>query len=225
MKATEFEYHHQTLLHFLLVGFAVSTYFLNPDDIVWALVRHHSNSAFLERIAFGGGALLFLGCAALETWAGAYPAPGTPSAGPLLSCDGPYRYVQYPLRLSRFVFALALGLLLPLPGTITLIGGEALLLFRLFVRDHESATAEPWRQYCSAVPRMFPSLHPNLPVRGADAKWGEAFRRAVSKWGLAVSMIVFALTLQDRIAEIGAGVSCLTWLAVNFPRPLRSRDS
>jgi hypothetical protein len=159
MRATNFEYRHQTLLHLLVVGLALLTYMINPDDIVWALVRHHSNSAFLERIAFGAGALMVLGSAVLETWASAYP----------------YRLVQYPLRLSRLLFALALGLLVPLSGAIILVIGEATLVFRLFVRDRQSATPEDWWQYSSTVPR----------------RSSAAFRKAASKWGLAASMVVF----------------------------------
>jgi hypothetical protein len=78
MQATDFEYRHQTLLHLLLVGLAVSAYFLNPDDIVWALVR----------VGRPG------------------PAQGLP-----IRCCSP--------------FALVLGLLVPLAGTIVIIGGEA----------------------------------------------------------------------------------------------------
>jgi hypothetical protein len=70
----------------------------------------------------------------------------------------------------------------------------------LFIRDHDSAGVAGFR------------------VRGAEATWGEAFRRAASKWGLAASMIVFTVTLKDRVAEIGGGISFLVWLALNFPR-------
>jgi hypothetical protein len=105
MKATDFEYRHQTLLHLLVVGLGVSTYFLSRDDIVWALVRHHSNSRFLEQAAFGVGTLMLLGCAVLETWASAYPQPVI-------------------LLLSRPLFALVLGLLVPLPGTIVSWAGR-----------------------------------------------------------------------------------------------------
>jgi protein-S-isoprenylcysteine O-methyltransferase Ste14 len=225
MKATYFEYHHQTLLHLLLVGLAVATYFLDQDDIVWASVRHHTNSAFLEQVAFGVGTLILLICAALETWASAYPLPAVPSFGHVISCDGPYRYLQYPLLLSRLLFALVLGLLVPLPGTILLIGGEALLAFRLVVRDRDSLGADRWQEYRAAVPLMIPALHPRFPLRGVEASWGEAFRWAASKWGLTASMIVFTLTLRDRIAEIGGGISFLIWLALNFSRVVGSHDS
>lgn len=174
MKATDFEYRHQTLLHSLLVGAAVSTYFLNPDDIVWALVRHHTNSAFLEQATFGAGTLLLLASAVLETWASAYAQP-----------------LQHPLLLSRLLFALVLGLLVPLPGTILIVAGEAVLVFRLLVRDRYSATAAP----------------------AAEAKWGAGLGWAAAKWGFLASMIVFTWTRRDRIAEIGGAISFLVWLA------------
>jgi hypothetical protein len=190
MKATDFEYRHQTLFHLLVVGLGVSTYFLSRDDIVWALVRHHSNSRFLEQAAFGVGTLMMLGCAALETWACAHPQPVV-------------------LLLSRLLFALVLGLLVPLPGTIVIVGGEALLVLRLFVRGEGRATPERWQ---------------DRPP-GAPAAWGEAFRRAASKWGLTASMILFTWTLKDSVAEIGGGISVLLWITLNFPRLMRSQDA
>jgi hypothetical protein len=192
MQATDFEYRHQTLLHLLLVGLALAAYFLYPDDIVWAAVRHHSNRAFLEQAAFAVGTLMLLACAVLETWANARAKP-----------DGAYRYLPYPLLLGRLLFALALGLLLPLAGTIVLIGGEGLLVSRLVIGNRGQ---------------------PRLPVQGGDPQWGEAFRWTAAKWGLLASMIVFTWTLQDRIAEIGAGASFLLWLALNRSRLIRRHD-
>jgi hypothetical protein len=187
MKATRFEYRHQTLLHILLVGLALLSYLVQPDDIVWALVRYHSNSALLERIVFGIGAIMILSSAALDTWANAYP----PAA-------------HYPLRLARLLLASALGLLLPLSGALTLVAGEVILVFRLFLRDRESAAAQ----------HLEPSVRPDFPVRRVSGAWEAAFRTAASKWGLAASMIAFTVTLQDRIAEIGAALSFLVWLAL-----------
>jgi hypothetical protein len=186
MKASDFESRHQTLLHLLLVGAAVGTYFLYPDDIVWAAVRYHTNSALLEQITFGVGTLLLLGCSLVETWAEARGG------------------LRYPLLLSRLLFALVVGLLVPLAGTIILVGGEAFLVVRLFIRYRES---------------------PRLPVQGSNPNWGMAFRRAASKWGLTASMMVFTFTLRDRIAEIGAAASVLIWLALNFTGLARSHDS
>lgn len=39
MKATDFEYRHQTLFHLLVVAVSFLTYSIDRDDIVWALVR------------------------------------------------------------------------------------------------------------------------------------------------------------------------------------------
>jgi hypothetical protein len=60
MKATRFEYRHQTLLHLLLVGLSLLTYLV--DRVDW------------ERSVFGVGALLLVAAAALETWTARAPA-------------------------------------------------------------------------------------------------------------------------------------------------------
>ena len=47
MRTTKFELHHQTLLHLLVIGLALLTYLINPDDIVWSIVHLHANAALL----------------------------------------------------------------------------------------------------------------------------------------------------------------------------------
>lgn len=186
-KASDFEYRYQTLLHLLMVGLAVSTYFLTRDDIVWALVRRHSNSAILEQLTFGAGTLLLLSCAVLETWAHAHAVSSIPA-----------------LLTARLLFALVLGLLVPLPGTIVILAGEAFLALRLFLRDRDR----------------------NPSGRPSDAHWGLAIRQSAAKWGFAASMIAFTLTLRDSIAELGGALSFLVWVALNFwPWRLRTTAS
>jgi len=129
-------------------------------------------------LVFGAGALILLASAVLETWANAYSA-------------------RLPKRLARILLALGVGQLLPLPGLMVLLAGEAILMLRLYLRDRESA----------AVSR---------PATGRP--WGPAFRSAASKWGLALSMMVFAWTLQDRIAEAGAAISVVVWAILNLQR-------
>lgn len=204
MRASDFEYRHQMLLHILLVGAALLAYVFSPDDIVWALVRHHANGRSLERRVFGIGAIMLLGSAALETWA-AYTQRQLSS--------GSTRSAQLPFRSARLLLAFALGLLLPLPGTILLLSGELILVLRLILRDRATLDA---RENGS------PTAQTSQGVRQANGAWGAAFRAAASKWGLAGSMIVFTLTLQDRIAEIGAAGSFILWLILNFRRPSRS---
>jgi hypothetical protein len=38
-------------------------------------------------------------------------------------------------------------------------------------------------------------------------------------------MILFSWTLKDSVAEIGGGISVLLWIALNFPRLMRSQDA
>ena len=176
--ATDFESRHRTLLHLLLVGLALMTYLFSPDDIVWALVRHHSDAHSLERMAFAVGAIVMLGSAALETWTTAFPVVN----GQLL---------------ARLLAAVALGLLLPPSGAMILLCGEALLISRLLLRNRKKGIAQSAQQDSSVA-------------------WKSGFRNAASKWGLAASMLLLALTLQDRIAEIAAALSFLLWAAWNL---------
>lgn len=201
MKATDFEYRHQNLFHLLLVGLALLTYLVNPDDIVWALVRRHSNRASLERIAFAAGTFVMISSAVLETWGAARAQLSAPALDDRRSSNS----AHWPLRLSRLLLASALGLLLPWSGALVLIAGEAVLVFRLVLRDRENAApAEPIRT----------SSH-----HDAKTAWGRGFRTALSKWGLAISMVLFTLTLQDRIVELGCAISFLAWLAVQIRLP------
>ena len=155
MKATQFEYRHQTLLHLLLVGLSLSTYWLNPDDVVWAAVRGHSDRALLERLVFGAGAFMLLGSALLETWGNAYQA-------------------RYPKRWARILLVLAVGQLLPLSGFVILFAGELLLMVRLVLRDR-SAAAPPARLSADAWGPAF---------RAAASKWGLAISMIVFAWTL-----------------------------------------
>jgi protein-S-isoprenylcysteine O-methyltransferase Ste14 len=226
MKATDFEYRHQVLLHLLVVGMAFLTYAFQPDDIVWALVkRHGADRALLERLIFGIGALMAAGSAMLLTWASAYRNPASTDGVSFLSCDGPYRHLQHPLHLGRLLFALGIGMLAPAWGTLVLLMGETFLVMRLIARGDEGTEPESefLRQYRARVPRFWPARHPYFPPQGLGADWKQAVCEQASKWGLAATMVVFTLTLQDRLAETLAGLSFLLWAALNLPHYLRSR--
>src|SRR5271157_2696916 len=159
MKARDFEVRHQTLLHLLVVGAALLTYSFQPDDIVWALVKGHTDRALLERLVFGAGTLLIFSAAAFDTWARVYAVSR--------------RYF------GRMIFALGIGLLTPASGTAILLLGEGVLILRLLGRDQ-------------------PGIAP--VSRQIGGNWGDALRQESSKWGLALTMVVFTFTLKDRIA-------------------------
>lgn len=218
MKATEFEYRHQTLLHFLVVGAAFLAYALQPDDIVWAFVKHHTtNRALLERLVFGTGTLMILGSAAFQTWATAYRIPRDDTSNRELSCDESYRHVQHAFYFGRLLFALGLVLLAPISGTAILLLGENILVLRL--TNRESLGSESRSEYVSHVP----SHSPRFSENGIRVNWTSALRSETSKWGLAVTMLVLTVTLRDRVAEILAAAGFLLWAALNWPELARDR--
>lgn len=217
LKAIEFEYRRQTLLHLLLVGAAFLTYVAQPDDIVWAFVKHHSiYRALLERLVFGTGTLMILSSAALQTWANAYrlPQASTSNQPPR---DESYRQVQHAFYFGRLLFALGLGLLAPISGTAILLLGEIILVLRL--TNREGLWSES-RSDCLSGALSY-SSHSSSPRSGVRVNWRSALRREISKWGLAVTMIIFTVTLRDRVAEILAGASFLLWAALNWPELVR----
>jgi len=52
MRATDFEYHQQTLVHQLVIGGAFLAYVFQPDGVVWWLVKNRPAPHVLERALF-----------------------------------------------------------------------------------------------------------------------------------------------------------------------------
>jgi hypothetical protein len=201
MRATDFEYRHQTLLHLLTVGLAFLTYVVAPDDIVWALVKLHTTyQALLERLVFATGALMIVSAALLETWASAYREGVAANPSALRAHSGAGRYQQYPLYFGRILFALGLGQLAPALGAVILLAGEMVLILRLLAREHPGAS---FRQYRWQSLRFLTWFPPRPSAGGTGADWGKALRQQAGQWGLAMTMIVFTLTLRDRVRNHG----------------------
>jgi hypothetical protein len=177
MKATDFEYRHQIQIHNLLILAGVLTYLIDPDDIVWRFVRYSSAPRLWERALFIIATVLIAIGAILCTRARAF-----------------HRH-HY---LGELVFALGFGSLLPIPGFIILVVGEAVRLFRLARRE------------------------PQQPSPAPAPAWGQAFRREAVKWGIVITMLVFVTTLKDRHADILAVSSFLIGLLLNAPLFRRS---
>ncbi|MGA2430442.1 MAG: hypothetical protein ABSH13_18230 [Candidatus Acidiferrum sp.] len=210
MKATDFEYRHQAPIHLLLVGVAFLTYLIDRDDIVWALVRAQSHPRLLERLLFAI-ATVFIGAATvIRTWAGAYPDHSKSELGSATRRDGPHRYLRHPRQLGTLLYSIGLGFLAPLPGFLFLVAAEAMVAVRLIRREEASHCTEVARP---ASANETQSLAPRQPVLGRT--WKESLRQESAKWGLFLTMIVFTLLLQDRVAEVLAGVSFLVWVVLN----------
>jgi hypothetical protein len=92
---------------------------------------------------------------------------------------------------GEFLYAIGLGSLMPLSGFIILVAGESLRILRLMRRQTDDQEK-------------------------FDSSWGKAFRNEATKWGILVTMIVFAITLKDRVAEVLAAASFLVGLLFNL---------
>jgi hypothetical protein len=217
MRATDFEVRNQTLLHLLVLAAALLTYSFQRDDIVWAAVKGHAERRLLERIVFGVGTLLIFASAALLTWARASIGRTASSAKSM----GQLAFLQRSPYLGRILFALGIGLLAPASGTAILLAGESILVLRLLGRDRESASLPAANKDAARSQDLTP--HP--PLSKQPGKWRDALRQESSKWGLAITMVLFTLTLRDRLAEILGAASLLLWVTLNLPDFFRSRGS
>jgi hypothetical protein len=132
MKATSFEFRHQTLVHQLIFGAGFLTYLIDRDDIVWRFVRNTSTPRLWERSLFVAATILIAIGAALCTHARAFRRP------------------TYP---GELLYAIGLGSLLPLPGFIILIAGESLRISRLIGRENDQPTPPPASTWSHAFRR------------------------------------------------------------------------
>ena len=113
MKATSFEFRHQTLLRQLLIAAALTTYLFDPDDIVWRFVKESRSRTALEHGLFLIATLTICAGATLCTRAAAASQPQ------------PEQYI------GELLFAIGLGSLFPLSGFVLLVAGETIRILRL----------------------------------------------------------------------------------------------
>jgi len=196
IRATQFEYRHPILVHQLIVAAAFGTYFIQRDDIVWQLIKNTGeHTVFLERILFAIATLMVGAAAILCTGFGGVrqSLPGHPD---LMTSEN-RRRAQYG---SELLYAVGLGSLAPLSGFIILVAGEALRVFRLMGRNRELSRA-------GVLPRI---------AVGPDQRGWQELRGEFAKWGIFLTMLVFTITLKDRVAEVLASVVFLIAIGLNF---------
>ena len=191
MKATDFEYRHQTLLHQLIVGAAFLTYLIDREDVVWRFVKDTATPRGPERFIFIVATVLIALGAGLCTRAHVRRRPKTGRASEARIFRGHPRY------LGELCYAIGLGSLVPTAGFVLLVGGEALRVFRLIRREQNS--------------QQPPS------AEETNRSWRQAFRLEAAKWGILVTLIVFVITLEDRYAEFLAVASFLVGTFLNLP--------
>ena len=219
MKAAEFEFRHRSILNLIHFWIAFQLYSVDHINIVWAFVHwNNPRGASVARIVFGFAALLLGLAAAVRTWAAAYLRSEVVHDLTLhteaLVADGPYRYVRNPLYLGTFLLSVGLGVLASRSGFVLLTVGAAIRILRLIGREEaelEKQQGGRFREYCRRVPRIFPSFGASIPAAGLKPQWGQAFRGEAFMWGFFLTMVGFTITLEDRVAEMLAGVTLALW--------------
>jgi len=195
MNATEFEIRHRKLLHQLLVAAAFVPYLYDREDIVWRFVKSSSAPHELERILFLAATLAVAAGAVLCTWSrGRRKVESEAEILPTGQIGG--TQVGVTQALGEILYAAGLGSLFPLSGFLILVIGEIFRVLRLGLRFPAPAT---------------------VPCTPAEKTWRVAFRKEAVKWGILITMIVFVITLIDRVAEYLAAASFLVGLLLNLP--------
>jgi hypothetical protein len=95
---------------------------------------------------------------------------------------------------GEWLYAIGLSTLAPLWGSVVLVAGESLRILRLDLAHPQSAQG----QRASKLPNL-----------------RRALRRQATKWGVHLTMVVFSITLVDRVADYGIIASIALGAALN----------
>lgn len=233
MRATNWEFRNRALVFGLILAFAFQFYFLDHHNAAEALAEPlaatlGANSDLIVRALFALGALLVVVAALLRTWASAYLGAEVVYAAHVKSAslvaDGPYRHVRNPLYFANVLMAVGMGALASRTGFFVLFGLMVVFCYRLILREEAELSAAQgghYRQYREAVPRLWPSLRARVASAGGRANWASGFKAEFWYWGLALALVVFAITLRTLFffLILGASLGCF-WLFTS----LRKRE-
>src|SRR5271166_2199536 len=158
------------------------------------------------RLMFAVAALFAIAAALVRTWGTAHLNSEVMIAMRVqtsrLVADGPYRYVRNPLYFGNILLAVGFGLMASHIGFFILVLGMILFCYRLILREEAGIVAshgDSYGAYCAAVPRLLPALRPRLPQAGGVPNWRDGVLGEVFMWVMAVSVIAFAITLNQTI--------------------------
>ncbi len=163
-------------------------------------------------VIFAIAAAFCIAAAALRTWGTGYLNSSVMVDMRLhttrLVADGPYRFVRNPLYLGNIFLSIGFGLMSSRIGFFILVLGMLFFDYRLIMREEAGILAsqgDSYRAYCAAVPRLFPSLIPRVPSAGSTPSWGDGMLGEAFMWVLALSVLVFAVTLNEHIFFVVLG--------------------
>ncbi|WP_260703098.1 methyltransferase family protein [Edaphobacter flagellatus] len=226
MKASAFEFRFRYLIHTVVYVLGFTTpwnKWLHLDTVrtwqwlAWLLARQGWLSfSVATNVVLVVGIAWAIKAAWLRTWGAAYLGSGVVQDasmhGDRIVAAGPYRYMRNPLYWGTFVHTLALALLMLPSGAIFSIVILGLFQLRLIGGEEAFLTAklgEPYKEYCSKVPRFFPSFRPQVPAAAVRPAWGVAILGEIYFWGVAISFLVLGwrynaiLIMQGVLVSLG----------------------
>jgi protein-S-isoprenylcysteine O-methyltransferase Ste14 len=224
MKATDFEFRYRALLISLIYMFGFWVYAIDHKNLALAIVNrtvgaHSPHAHLLTLFLFAFATLLVAFAATVRTWGAAYLHSNVVHDAKLhsgvLVADGPFRYVRNPLYFGGIVSSFGVGLMASRLGAAVIVVGLTLLFLRLTGREEaelEKQHGDRFREFCRRVPRLWPSLAPQVPSGDAQPQWGQAFRGEAFMWGFAVAMGVFTVAQNARLMEIVFAAAMVTFV-------------
>ncbi len=229
MKAFALEYRLRYWIHVVIytLGFTVPwNYWLHLDTVrTWQWLaaatfraKWMGFSGATVAILIAGIVFAFAG-AMLRTWGSAYIGASVVQDGAMhgdrVIAAGPYRRMRNPLYVGTFLHTLALALLMLPSGSAFTIVMIAIVQIRLILAEEAflaEQQGEPYKAYCSLVPRLLPSLSAKVADSGGRAAWGTAFLGEIYMWGVFVSFAALGwmynsmLILQGVVVSLGVSL-------------------
>lgn len=227
--ASDFEFRHRFWVIAAIFWVAFSLYAIDHKNsghiLAQSLAHLHrgTNSTLDHRLIFGAAALIAVLASAVRTWGTAYLRPEVMVSMRLqtsrLVADGPYRFVRNPLYLGNVMIALAMGLMASRIGLAVLVVGNIVFVYRLIFREEaklEATQGDIYRAYCAAVPRLLPALGPRVSAAGGVPDFWAGLLGELFFWTFTASLLVFAVTLSQRLYYWVLGCAFLVYALSMF---------
>lgn len=183
-----------------------------------------AEDTWVRGVFLAAAAFTFLG-AAIRTWGTSYLTSAVVFAQRLhsdkLIADGPFRYVRNPLYFGNILIAFGLGLTASRTGFFVALFGMFVFVMRLILREEaelREMQGESYRAYCSAVPRLIPSVRPRVPPADAKPNWADGFLREFFWWGATAAVLLLALTFNAEIFQWVFFASFVIWIIMLVTR-------